>query len=51
MTERELELIKQAVLILCRNIRPDGNMGYLGGNDRYTMLEIYQELTKGGKEE
>ena len=29
MTDEELELIKRAVMILCRNIRSDGELGYL----------------------
>ena len=42
----EFELIKRAILILCRNIRPDGDMGYFDFEDRRKMQEIYHELVK-----
>lgn len=50
MTERELDLIKHAVLILCRNIRPDGEMRYFDWDDRCTMQDIYKELIKEAEE-
>ena len=50
MIDKELELIKRAVLILCRNIRPDGDMGYFDWEDRCKMQDIYHELVKGEEE-
>jgi len=50
MTVEEFNLIKRAVMIICRNIRPDGELGYLDWEDRCTMQNIYQELAKGEEE-
>lgn len=44
MTDEELELIKRATLILCRNVRPDGEFGYFGWEDRCKLKEIYDDL-------
>ena len=42
----EFELIKRAILILCRNIRPDGDIRYFDWEDRCKMQDIYHELVK-----
>lgn len=42
------ELIKRAVLIICRNVRPDGDMGYFDWEDRCMLQDIYHELIKEG---
>lgn len=41
----EFELIKRAILILCRNIRPDGDI-YFDWEDRCKMQDIYHEIVK-----
>lgn len=51
MSEKEFELVRHAVLILCRNIRPDGDMGYLDWDDRCAMQRIYHELIKEAENE
>jgi len=51
MSEKEFELIKRAVLIICRNVRPDGDMGYFDWEDRCAMKDIYHELIKGAENE
>lgn len=51
MTEEELKLIKRVILIICRNIRPDGELGYLDWEDRCTMQNIYHELVKKNEEQ
>ena len=47
MTDKELELIKSAILILCRNIRPDGDFCGFDWRDRCKLKDIYDELVKG----
>lgn len=42
----EFELIKQAVLIFCRNVRPDGDMSYFDWEDRCKLQDIYHEFIK-----
>lgn len=42
----ELELIKRALLIFCRNVRPDGDMSYFDWEDRCKLQDIYHELIK-----
>lgn len=44
---KELELIKQAILIICRNVRPDGDLRYFDWEDRCRMKDIYDELVRG----
>lgn len=44
MTDKELELIKRAILIFCRNVRPDGELGYFDWEDRCKLKEIYDDL-------
>ena len=51
MTDEELKLIKRAVMVICRNIRPDGELGYLDWEDRCTMQNIYQKLVGRSEEE
>lgn len=46
-TDKELDLMKQAILIICRNVRPDGEIGYLDWEDRCRMKDIYDELVRG----
>lgn len=49
--DNELELIKRAVMIICRSVRPDGDLAYLDWEDSCKMQEIYHKLAKGGEEE
>lgn len=45
--DKELELIKQAILIICRNVRPDGDLRYFDWEDRCRLKDIYDELVRG----
>lgn len=44
MSETELELIKKAILIICRNVRPDGDFRGFDWRDRCTLKDIYDKL-------
>ena len=47
----KFDLIKRAVLIFCRNVRPDGNMSYFDWEDRCKLQDIYHELINESDDE
>lgn len=46
----ELELIKCAVMIICRNVRPDGNLASFDWDDSCKLQEIYHCLHDENKD-
>ena len=50
MTNKEERLIKRAILILCRNVQPNGDLTHFSWDDRRDLINIYRKLIKEQEE-